>query len=56
MKIFQRYINITSHSMDYMDKIVDEETLKKANEWWENLPAITKIAIFEDLWDIMEEP
>jgi len=39
-----------------MDLTINEETLKKANEWWENLPAITKIAIYEDYWDINEEP
>ena len=32
----------------------DKEDLVKANEWWENLPAVTKIAIYQDLWDINE--
>ncbi len=28
---------------------VDEKILEKANDWWENLPAITKIAIHQNL-------
>jgi len=39
-----------------MDLTINEETLEKANEWWENLPDITQIAIYEDYWDINEEP
>jgi len=38
-----------------MTIIINEETLGKANEWWENLPDITKIAIYEDYWDINED-
>jgi len=35
---------------------VDYGKLMKAAMWWTALPEITKIAIWEDLFDIMEDP
>jgi len=36
------------------DNIIDHLKIGNANIWWNSLPAITKIAIYEDLCDIME--
>ncbi len=37
-----------------IDTIFDEKDFDQACEWWENLPAVTRIAIFQDPWDINE--
>jgi len=37
-----------------IDTIFDEKDFNQACEWWENLPAVTRIAIFQDLWGINE--
>jgi len=36
------------------DNILEHLKIGNANAWWNSLPDITKIAIYEDLWDIME--
>ena len=38
-----------------MDEFLMQITVENANTWWNALPDITKMAIYEDLMDIMGE-
>ena len=36
-----------------MDELILHITVENANAWWNALPDITKMAIYEDLMDIL---
>ena len=37
-----------------MDEFITQIAVENANIWWNALPDITKLAIYEDLMDILE--
>jgi len=40
--------------MTIMDEYITHITVENANTWWNALPDITKLAIYEDLMNILD--